>query len=467
MIPLPEAHRQGEGPTVVAIRRVFSNGGLVARGRYIPWRTSLRRLRRVATVSVTFIVAASCAATSGPSSLRGQKLEVAAVWSGTEQARFQQVLRAFQQRTGVVVTYTSASDGVPTFLQHRLAAGHPPDVALLPQPGLLRQLVDRKAVVPLDGLIGAEIKRNYGPIWQELGSVDGRLFAVWFKAANKSLIWYNIGVFERAGVVPPQNLQGLLSVAGAVTRSGVPAFAVGGADGWTLTDWFANLYLRLAGPARYDFLASHQIPWTDPSVKDALRLLSSVLAPGLMAGGTAGALRTSFNDSVIQVFADPPAAGMVFEGDFVAGAVTGMTKAELGVDADAFAFPSLGQSAPVVMGGGDAAVLMRRSVAGVALMRFLAEPQSGSIWAARGGFVSPNLNVDLGVYPDELSRSIARSVLDAGDDFRFGMSDLQPTAFGGVEGQGLRKELQDFLTSRDVDTTASRLEAEAKAAFGH
>jgi ABC-type glycerol-3-phosphate transport system substrate-binding protein len=419
-------------------------------------------------VSAGLIAAASCATASNPSSLRGQRLEVAAVWSGTEQGRFQQVLRAFEERTGVVVNYTSASNtGVPTFLQHRLAAGRPPDVALLPQPGLLRQLVDQKAIVPLDGLIGAEIKRNYSPIWQQLGSVNGRLFAVWFKAANKSLIWYNVGVFERAGIVPPQTLHGLLSVAGAVTSAGIPAFAVGGADGWTLTDWFANLYLRLAGPARYDLLASHQIPWTDQSVKDTLRLLSRVLAPGLMAGGTAGALHTSFNNSVTQVFTDPPAASMVFEGDFVAGAVTGLTKAELGVDADAFAFPSLGQSAPVVMGGGDAAVLMRRSVAGVALMRFLADPQSASIWSANGGFVSPNLNVDLGVYPDELSRSIARSVLDAGDDFRFGLSDLQPTAFGGVEGQGLRKELQDFLLSRDVGTTASRLEAEARAAFGH
>ena len=439
----------------------------MTRARQTAWT---RRRRRPGTVAILFVVltlAASCAGTSSAASLRGQKLEVAAVWSGTEQARFQEVLRAFEQQTGVRVTYTSASDGVPTFLQHRLAAGRPPDVALLPQPGLLRQLVGEKAVVPLDDLMGSEIKRNYSPVWQLLGSVNGRLYAVWFKAANKSLIWYNIGVFERAGVVPPQNLDGLLSVAGSVVRSGVPAFAVGGSDGWTLTDWFANLYLRLAGPARYDLLASHRIPWTDPSVTDTLRLMSRVLAPGLMTGGTAGALSTTFNQSVIQAFSDPPGAGMVFEGDFVAGAVTGMTKAELGVDADAFTFPSLGQSAPVVMGGGDAAVLMRRSAAGVALMRFLADPESGSIWAARGGFVSPNLNVDLAVYPDELSRSIARSLLDSGDDFRFGLSDLQPIGFGGVEGQGLRKELQDFLVTRDVDTTASRLEAEAKMAFGH
>ena len=64
------------------------------------------------------------------------------------------------------------------------------------------------------------------------------------------LIWYNIGVFERAGVVPPPDIDGAGVPGGQAVRSGTPAFAVGGADGWTLADWFSNLYLRLAGPAR-------------------------------------------------------------------------------------------------------------------------------------------------------------------------------------------------------------------------
>ena len=76
----------------------------------------------------------------------------------------------------------------------------------------------------------------------------GTLYGVWFKAANKSLIWYDVGAFERAGVVPPPDIDPLASAGARARRSGVPAFAVGGADGWTLTDWFENLYLHW--PAR-------------------------------------------------------------------------------------------------------------------------------------------------------------------------------------------------------------------------
>jgi alpha-glucoside transport system substrate-binding protein len=90
------------------------------------------------------VAAAWWGCSSGPfassgQSLRGQKLEVAAVWSGVEQQHFELVLRAFTRQTGVSVTYTSAGYSVPAFLAARLAKGHPPDVAFLPQPGLLRR----------------------------------------------------------------------------------------------------------------------------------------------------------------------------------------------------------------------------------------------------------------------------------------------------------------------------------------
>lgn len=71
-------------------------------------------------------------------SLRGHRLEVAAVWSGVEQRNFELVLRAFTRQTGVAVTFTSAGYSVPAFLDARLTEGRPPDVAFLPQPGLLR-----------------------------------------------------------------------------------------------------------------------------------------------------------------------------------------------------------------------------------------------------------------------------------------------------------------------------------------
>jgi ABC-type glycerol-3-phosphate transport system substrate-binding protein len=419
-------------------------------------------------VVLSAVLAAGCSA--GPpappgQNPRGQKLEVAAVWSGVEQRHFELVLRAFTRQTGVAVTYTPVGYSVPAFLAARLAKGRPPDVAFLPQPGLLRSYATGHRLVPLNGIAGSVVAGNYTPAWRQLGSVGGTLYGVWFKAANKSLIWYNEGVFERAGVAPPAGVDGLVLLAHALARSGIPAFAVGGQNGWTLADWFSNLYLRLAGPARYDLLTARKIPWTDPSVIATLRLLAEVLDPHVIAGGPRGALATSYPESVQQAFAAPPAAAMVFEGDFVAGIIGGTTRSVLGVDAGVFPFPAIGQPGPMVVAGGDAAVLMRRSAAGDALIRYLASPQAAAIWAAQGGFISPNINVGLSVYPDAISRSIAASLLQAGDNFRFSLSDLTPAGFGGTEGQGMRKILQQFLLTRDVTATAAQLEQAARKAY--
>jgi alpha-glucoside transport system substrate-binding protein len=423
--------------------------------------------RAVAAATVAAVLASGCGpgGASAARGLRGQRLEVAAVWSGVEQQNFERVLHAFTRRTGVTVRYTSAGYSVPVFLRARLAAHRPPDVAFLPQPGLLRMYAAKHLLVPLNRIAGAAVASNYNAVWRRLGSVGTALYGVWFKAADKSLIWYNEDVFERAGLVPPSGIDALVLLEHRLARLGVPAFAVGAADGWTLADWFSNLYLRLAGPGRYDLLAAHRIPWTDPSVTAALRLLARVLRPRVIAGGVRGALTTSYAGSVRETFASPPAAAMVFEGDFAAGVIAGQTRARLGVDADVFGFPAAGRSAPAMVAGGDAAVLMRRSAAGDALIRFLASPQAAAIWAARGGFVSPNVNLSLAVYPEGISRSIARSLAEAGSNFRFSLSDLTPAGFGGTEGRGVRGILQQFLARRDARLTAARLEQAARQAY--
>jgi len=70
------------------------------------------------------------------------------------------------------------------------------------------------------------------------------------------------------------------------------------------------------------------------------------------------------------------------------------------------------------------------------------------------------------VYPDAVTRSIASSVLESGSSFRFSLSDLTPAGFGGTEGRGMRKILQQFLLRRDVAATAARLEQAAREAYG-
>jgi len=401
-------------------------------------------------------------------SLRGASLEVVGAWSGVEQQRFSAVLRHFATDTGASVRFTSAGEvGVPGLLIRRLAQGRPPDVALLPQPGLLQRLAaDGQLVRPSSGVV-AEVRRNYASVWRRLGSYAGRVYGVWFKAANKSLVWYDVAAFEEAGVVPPTDLAGLVELARVLTVPGRPAFAVSALDGWTLTDWFEDLYLQLAGADRYDLLAAHRLPWTHPSVTETLQAMATLLAPDQIAGGVRGALRTGFTESVETAFGPVAGAAMVHEADFVAGVVGSRTSAELGVDVDVFPFPGRRRGLPTVVGGGDVAVILQASPAADALLRYLATPQAAAVWARRGGFLSPNLNLDLSVYPDDIVRSMARNLLDAGDGFRFDLSDLAPPDFGGENDRGMQRELRDFLVHRDVDRAAQRLERAAVATYGH
>jgi ABC-type glycerol-3-phosphate transport system substrate-binding protein len=418
---------------------------------------------------VFFVAVAACGVDSGesPATLGGTNVEVVAVWQGAEAAAFERVLDRFERSTGAEVTFTStAGEDIVAVLDRRLEAGDPPDVGVLPQPGLLSHFVESSAILPIDALVGDDVRENWAPVWQHLGSVDGELYGVWFKAANKSLIWYSITAFESVGVVPPDDLDGLNSVAEALSAAGTPPFSLTGAptEAWTMTDWFENLYLRLAGPERYDALADHRLRWTDPSVAATLRAMAALLAPANVA--VAAGPETTFPESVTAVFSTVPTAAMVMEGDFVPGVVAGSTSAEIGVDVDVFPFPGRASSDRFVVGGGDAAVLMLGSPGGEALLRYLASSEAASVWAGRGGFVSPNESLDLTVYPDATTRRIARSLLEAGDGFRFDLSDLQPVEFGGTTGAGLWAELDGFASDpTDIEGTMERLEAAAAAAW--
>lgn len=425
------------------------------------WRARL-------ALALVAVALPGCRAVDSVRALAGQRVEILGVWKDDEATRFEQVLQRFSQQTGVQAVYSSTNGReITTVLDERVAAGTVPELTFLPQPGVLQRYARSGRIRPIDGIVGPAVRRGWSSEWQRLGSVDGRLYGVWFKAAHKSLVWYSIGAFERAGVVPPSDLDELSTVAEAVVATGTPAFAISGADQWTLTDWFENLYLRVAGPDRYDALADHRLAWTDPTVIDTLSRLGRLLGPTMATGAPPGVGQTTFEQSVGLVFgADPPAAAMVSEGDFVAGAVSSATRATIGLDVDVFSFPDPDPSRRLVVGGGDAVAMLRDTPASRALLSYLATPAAAEVWARLGGFVSANQDVDLAAYPDPITRQIARSLLDAGDGFRFDLSDLQPPAFGATDGQGMFGILTAFVTERlDPTTTAARLEEAAAAAY--
>jgi len=60
---------------------------------------------------------------------------------------------------------------------------------MIPQPGLIQDLASDGSLVEVGEDAQAALDENYPPYWQELGTVDGTLYGVYFKAASKGTWW--------------------------------------------------------------------------------------------------------------------------------------------------------------------------------------------------------------------------------------------------------------------------------------
>ncbi|WP_327247907.1 ABC transporter substrate-binding protein [Streptomyces sp. NBC_01320] len=436
---------------------------------------ALRTTGTVSTVLALALTVTACggdAEPAGSGELSGKTVTVAGVWTGSEQKNFKKVLDVFSKKTGAKTVFVPSGDNVSTFVGSKIEGGNAPDVVLVPQVGVLQQFAKAGWLQPLSGKTTETATAGLAPVWKNYGTVDGTYYGLYFKAAHKSTIWYAPEALSQAGVNEPKSWDELLTAGRMLADSGRPAFAVAGEDGWTLTDWFENIYLSQAGPEKYDQLAQHKIKWTDESVVAALTTLAEVFKDKqLVAGGAQGALQTDFPGSVEKVFGPEPKAGMVYEGDFVGGVAKDEFGKKPGEDAKFFPFPAVGAGTPPVVSGGDAAVVLKdakNGEAGMKLLEFLATPEAGEVWAAAGGFLSPNKNVKSEAYGDDTTRATAESLVAAGDSVRFDMSDQAPAAFGGTKGAGEWKLLQDFLRDpSNPRATAVALEAAAAKTYGN
>src|SRR5436190_18415306 len=262
-------------------------------------------IRTVLAVAVLAALVAGCgSSSSSSSSTSGSKttaansnvkgsISVVGIWVAQEQKNFQRVVDAFnKQYPNVKVKYNPAGDNTPTVLSTALAGGRPPDLASVGQPGLVKQFQKQGKLKPLD-FARNEISANFSPDVVKLGTIGGKIYNIIPKGANKSTVWYNVKAFENAGVQPPKTFDQFLKDAKTLKASGTPAYSLGAADGWTLTDLFENIYLRQAGASKYDQLSTHSIKWTDPSVKTALKTMAGVFSDtSNIVGGVNGALQS-------------------------------------------------------------------------------------------------------------------------------------------------------------------------------
>ncbi|MDZ5621363.1 ABC transporter substrate-binding protein [Nocardioides bizhenqiangii] len=346
-------------------------------------------------------------------------------------------LEAFTEDTGIEVSYTASTD-FTTEIRTRVSGGDPPDIALFPQPGLVTDLVDTGDALPLNDLIDTDdLEGHIVPGFLDSVTVDDEVYAVPVRMAAKSLVWYPVPEFEEAGYQVPETWADLEALQEQMRSDGETPWCLGaesGADtGWVYTDWVEEIMLRTAGPDVYDDWTSHEIPFDDDAVVEAVEQFGEIVhTEGNVRGGPDGSLNTPFGESVLPLVEDPPGCFMHRQANFITTFMPEDVQADLPANVGVFVLPGDvegGFEGTPVLGGGDLAAALVNDSDVVEVMEFLASSDFGAEWAAEGGWLSPSVEFDTSNYATEIDQQIAELVSQA-DVFRFDGSDLMPAAVG-------------------------------------
>jgi ABC-type glycerol-3-phosphate transport system substrate-binding protein len=292
-------------------------------------------IRRAIVVCALAIAAFGSGGAALSAGRQAPTIEVLAPYTESDRATFLRVAAAFTARTGIDVQYTLCCNGSLPQLQTRIAAGDPPDVAVVFRPGDMPTLAHGGDLVPLRalGLTRSHLRENFGAGLLRRAIVGGSLYGVPLKASSKSLIWYKPNSFRRYRLNVPRTWQELLAISRSYKANGLIPWAVGcgpgPADSWTLTDWFENIYLRTAGPKKYERLFTGGIPFTNASVVHALRLMLQIVNNQYVLGGVRGALDTTWTDAIANVFGRETKAQLYMEGGFIGQIVLGQLNTAL------------------------------------------------------------------------------------------------------------------------------------------
>lgn len=351
-----------------------------------------------------------------------------------ESTRFEASYKAFEEATGIDVVYTPSRD-FESLIFVRVEGGDPPDLAALPQPGLMYRFAEMKQIKPLWPEVLALVEKNYAPVWKELGSYQGTPYGIYHRVNVKSLVWYPKKAWQKAGYQPPKTWAEMEALAQKMVKNGHTPWAIGlksgGATGWVATDWVEDIMLRTAGPEVYDQWISHKIPFNDPAIKNAVDIMTKIwLNPKMVYGGFMGILNTSFGDAPKVMFEDPPKAWMHRQGNFITGFFPKKIQDNLEEEVGVFGLPPIDpQWGLPVLGGGDQYVMFNDRPEVRKFMEFLTTSKSGEAWARAGGALFPHKDQNLDAYPDKLSLIQAEMLLNA-KVFRFDASDMMPAKVG-------------------------------------
>lgn len=398
--------------------------------------------------------------------LKGESLTLFGPWRGEDEILFNSVLAYFNAATGADGRYSS-SENYEQQIVIDTQAGSPPNIAIIPQPGLLADLASKGFLTPLSEETEAWVKENYGAgeSWIGYGTYKGKdgaeaFYAFPYKADVKSLVWYVPENFEEAGYEIPKTMDDLIKLSDQIVEDGGVPWCIGlgsgGATGWPATDWVEDMMLRTQPAETYDKWVSNEVKFDDPAVVSAIEEFGKFAKnEEYVSGGVAAVASTDFRDSPKGLFDIPPKCYLHHQASFISSFFPEGT--ELGTDADFFYMPTYADKADLgtpVLGAGTLVAITRDSPAAKAFIEFLKTPIAHEVWMAQAAFLTPYKGVNIEAYAnDPLKRQ--GEILTTATTFRFDASDLMP---GKIGAGAFWTGMIDYVGGKDAETVAADIQ---------
>jgi alpha-glucoside transport system substrate-binding protein len=409
---------------------------------------------------------AECKGLTQYGDLTGKKVNVYTSIVAPEDKAHKDSYKLFTQCTGAEVVYEGSKE-FEAQLVVRVKSGNPPDIAYVPQPGLLKTLVqDTGKVVEAPKGVSDNVDEFFGQDWKNYGTVDGKFYAAPLGANVKSFVWYSPQMFEKNGWQVPQTWDDMMALSDKIAGTGVQPWCAGigsgEATGWPATDWLEDVMLRDAGADAYDQWVNHEMPFNDSQVVSALDRVGGILKNAKYVNGGFGDVKsiatTTFQDGGLPIL-DGKCA-MHRQASFYAANWPQGTKVAEDGDVFAFYLPVTNQdNGKPVLGGGEFVAAFSDRPEVQAFQTYL----SSDTWANEkakatpgGGWVSANKGLEVSNLVSPIDQLSAQTLQDPKAVFRFDGSDQMP---GAVGAGSFWKEMTAWITGQSSKDSLDKIEA--------
>jgi alpha-glucoside transport system substrate-binding protein len=401
--------------------------------------------KTMAVVGVTMAMTTACLSSGSDNSGGGgapsgqASGSTVTIWTSLDQPIMDALKQSFApmaQAAGITVNW-SRVDNINQIIMTKIQANDTPDIAFIPQPGVVRDIVARNKATALDDVVDLNaLKSSMLPGTLEAGTVNGKLYGLLVSANTKSFVWYPKKIWDAKGYKVPTTIDELNAltekikadkVAQAPWCMGIESSA---ATGWPATDWFEDLVMRFGGTDGYNQWVTNKVKFDSPLVRQAAAEFQKIaFTPGNVLGGRKAIASTNFGTAGNPMFDPKPGCMLYKQGSFITTFFPKNVQADLPTNVGVFYFPpaKAGGEKPIE-GGGDMAVLLKNSAGASAVMKLLADKSIGEK-AMGTSFLSPHKDFDVSLYKGPIAQQVAK-ITYASSIFLFDGSDAMPGAVG-------------------------------------